>query len=111
MRLSGVCADKWSNSVNHFIITVNIAGISKGSLFSHCQVVRRRRSTTSSRVLHPVHVTLSGGKEFGIELEHGVQISRIFPGSPASKQANLSVGDRILSVRNNNDMKTHNLRP
>lgn len=38
------------------------------------------------------------GSDHGLVLEPGVYISRILPGSPAAKEMNLNVGDRVLFV-------------
>jgi len=38
------------------------------------------------------------GADHGLVLEPGVYVSRIVPGSPASKEMNLNVGDRVLFV-------------
>ncbi|XP_021957965.1 disks large homolog 5 isoform X3 [Folsomia candida] len=38
------------------------------------------------------------GADHGLVLEPGVYINRIIPGSPASKEVNLNVGDRVLFI-------------
>ena len=41
------------------------------------------------------------GADHGLVLEPGVYISRIVPGSPAAKESNLNIGDRVLYVSSN----------
>ena len=41
------------------------------------------------------------GADHGLVLEPGVYISRIVPGSPAAKESNLNIGDRVLYVITN----------
>lgn len=36
----------------------------------------------------------------GLQLESGVYISKISPGSVLAKEGNIAVGDRVLSVNN-----------
>lgn len=58
--------------------------------------VRRRRS--GGRSLHTVHLHCPHTAHHGLTLHTGVYIANILPGSPAARESNLAVGDRVLNV-------------
>ncbi|XP_035670102.1 LOW QUALITY PROTEIN: disks large homolog 5-like [Branchiostoma floridae] len=59
-------------------------------------VVKRRR-LSSGKLLQPVHLNLTGGKDIGMSFDSGIFISNIVPGGVAAKEG-LSVGDRIINI-------------
>ncbi|XP_075391222.1 disks large homolog 5 isoform X2 [Tenrec ecaudatus] len=61
-------------------------------------MVVRRRKSLGSKVVTPLHINLSGQKDSGISLENGVYAAAVVPGSPASKEGSLAVGDRIVAI-------------
>ncbi|ROT73193.1 putative discs large protein [Penaeus vannamei] len=58
--------------------------------------VRRRRS--GGRSLHTVHLHCPHTAHHGLTLHTGVYIANILPGSPAARESNLAVGDRVLNI-------------
>ncbi|KAK8726700.1 hypothetical protein OTU49_010006, partial [Cherax quadricarinatus] len=58
--------------------------------------VRRRRS--GGRSLHTVHLHCPHTSHHGLTLHTGVYIANILPGSPAAREGNLAVGDRVLNI-------------
>ncbi|XP_043839352.1 disks large homolog 5 isoform X3 [Dromiciops gliroides] len=61
-------------------------------------MVVRRRKSLGGKVITPLHINLAGHKESGISLENGVFAAAVVPGSPASKEGSLTVGDRIIAI-------------
>ncbi|XP_019730066.1 disks large homolog 5-like [Hippocampus comes] len=61
-------------------------------------MVVRRRKSLGGRVATPVQINLSGHKDCGICLESGVFVASLAPGSPAVRDNNLTVGDRLLAI-------------
>ena len=50
-------------------------------------------------VIHRIfHCFLFSLTELGAQLETGIFVSRIIPGSACAREGNLAVGDRIISV-------------
>ncbi|KAK7083329.1 hypothetical protein SK128_005073, partial [Halocaridina rubra] len=58
--------------------------------------VRRRRS--GGRSLHTAHLHCPHTAHHGLTLHTGVYIANILPGSPAAREGNLAVGDRVLNI-------------
>ncbi|KAK4296064.1 hypothetical protein Pmani_031414 [Petrolisthes manimaculis] len=58
--------------------------------------VRRRRS--GGRSLHTAHLHCPHPTHHGLTLHTGVYIANILPGSPAAREGNLAVGDRVLNI-------------
>ncbi|XP_037836590.1 disks large homolog 5 isoform X2 [Kryptolebias marmoratus] len=61
-------------------------------------VVVRRRKSLGGRIVTPIQINLAGHKDCGIGLESGVFVASLVTGSPASKDCNLTVGDRLLAI-------------
>ncbi|XP_057272326.1 disks large homolog 5 isoform X6 [Pezoporus wallicus] len=61
-------------------------------------MVVRRRKSLGGRVITPLHINISGHKDSGVNLENGVFVAAVVPGSPAAKEGSLSVGDRIIAI-------------
>lgn len=61
-------------------------------------LVVRRKKLASSRAVISAHINLAANRDLGLNLENGLYVSRILPGSAAAKEGNLAVGDRILGV-------------
>uniref|UniRef100_A0AAV2LEU0 Uncharacterized protein n=1 Tax=Knipowitschia caucasica TaxID=637954 RepID=A0AAV2LEU0_KNICA len=61
-------------------------------------MVVRRRKSLGARVVTPVQINLSGSKESGIGLESGVFVATLAPGSPATREGALTIGDRLLAI-------------
>ncbi|XP_029465375.1 disks large homolog 5 isoform X2 [Rhinatrema bivittatum] len=61
-------------------------------------MVVRRRKSLGGKVITPLHISLTGHKDSGISLESGVLVATIVPGSPASREGSLTVGDRIIAI-------------
>nr|XP_033796802.1 disks large homolog 5 isoform X2 [Geotrypetes seraphini]XP_033796803.1 disks large homolog 5 isoform X2 [Geotrypetes seraphini] len=61
-------------------------------------MVVRRRKSLGGKLITPLHISLAGNKDSGISLESGVLVSTIVPGSPASREGTLTVGDRIIAI-------------
>ncbi|CAH1793992.1 unnamed protein product [Owenia fusiformis] len=62
-------------------------------------VVRRRRSSSKSVI--PVQLNTMG-EDLGVSIEQGFYISKISPGSPAARDNNLAIGDRIININGRN---------
>ncbi|KAF7470876.1 Hypothetical predicted protein [Marmota monax] len=56
------------------------------------------RKSLDGKVVTPLHINLSGQKDSGISLESGVYAAAVVPGSPATKEGSLDVGDRIVAI-------------
>ncbi|XP_071318904.1 disks large homolog 5-like isoform X1 [Trachinotus anak] len=61
-------------------------------------MVVRRRKSLGGRIVTPIQINLAGHKESGIGLESGVFVAMLAPGSPASRDCTLTVGDRLLAI-------------
>ncbi|XP_042204892.1 disks large homolog 5-like isoform X3 [Homarus americanus] len=57
--------------------------------------VRRRRSGGRN---HTAHLHCPHTSHHGLTLHSGVYIANILPGSPAAREGNLAVGDRVLNI-------------
>lgn len=71
------------------------SAVASGGGWVH-MTVRRRRS--GGRSLHTTHLHCPHTTHHGLTLHTGVYIANIMPGSPAAREGNLAVGDRVLSV-------------
>ncbi|KAB7496651.1 Disks large-like protein 5 [Armadillidium nasatum] len=58
--------------------------------------VRRRRS--GGRTLHTTQIHCRNPSHHGLILQTGIYIANILPGSPAAREGNLAIGDRVLNV-------------
>lgn len=96
--------------VNDYIVQVNnldclnaskrtILDAIRSSSLGHCTIVVKRQRM-NMRHLYATHLNLIGCRNHGLSLETGIYISKIAPGSLASKDGSLAVGDRILSINN-----------
>ncbi|RVE59716.1 hypothetical protein OJAV_G00191190 [Oryzias javanicus] len=61
-------------------------------------MVVRRRKSLGGRIVTPIQINLDGHKDSGISLESGVFVASVAAGSPASRDCNLTVGDRLLAI-------------
>ncbi|XP_037547407.1 disks large homolog 5 [Nematolebias whitei] len=61
-------------------------------------MVVRRRKSCGGRIVTPIQINLAGHKDCGISLESGVFVASLAAGSPASRDCNLTVGDRLLAI-------------
>uniref|UniRef100_A0A672MFL7 Disks large homolog 5-like n=2 Tax=Sinocyclocheilus grahami TaxID=75366 RepID=A0A672MFL7_SINGR len=61
-------------------------------------MVVRRRKSLGGRLVTPVHINLIGHKDAGINLEGGVYVAAIAPGSPAAREGSLTIGDRLIAI-------------
>ncbi|XP_014891296.1 disks large homolog 5-like isoform X2 [Poecilia latipinna] len=61
-------------------------------------MVVRRRKSLGGRVITPIQINLAGHKDCGIGLESGVFVATLAAGSPAARDCNLAVGDRLLAI-------------
>lgn len=67
--------------------------------FKRCTLVVRRQLVTKSH-MYAVQLYTSNNRNHGLTLETGIFISKIAPNSLAANEADLSVGDRVLSINN-----------
>ncbi|XP_054898928.1 disks large homolog 5-like isoform X3 [Poeciliopsis prolifica] len=61
-------------------------------------MVVRRRKSLGGQVITPIQINLTGHKDCGIGLESGVFVATLAAGSPAARDCNLTVGDRLLAI-------------
>ncbi|XP_069011512.1 disks large homolog 5-like isoform X2 [Embiotoca jacksoni] len=61
-------------------------------------MVVRRRKSLGGRIITPIQINLTGQKDCGIGLESGVFVATLAAGSPAARDCNLTVGDRLLAI-------------
>nr|XP_024003406.1 disks large homolog 5 [Salvelinus alpinus] len=61
-------------------------------------MVVRRRKSLGGRLITPIEINLTGYKASGIGLECGVFVAGVTPGSPATKEGSLTVGDRLIAI-------------
>ncbi|KAG7507592.1 disks large-like 5-like isoform X1 [Solea senegalensis] len=61
-------------------------------------MVVRRRKSLGGRIVTPIQINLAGHKDSGIGLESGVFVATLAPGSPATRDGTLTVGDRLLAI-------------
>ncbi|XP_039991170.1 disks large homolog 5-like isoform X2 [Xiphias gladius] len=61
-------------------------------------MVVRRRKSLGGRIVTPIQINLAGHKDSGIGLERGVFVATLAPGSPATRDCALTVGDRLLAI-------------
>uniref|UniRef100_A0A674B7K6 Discs large MAGUK scaffold protein 5 n=1 Tax=Salmo trutta TaxID=8032 RepID=A0A674B7K6_SALTR len=61
-------------------------------------MVVRRRKSMGGRLITPIEINLTGYKASGIGLECGVFVAGVTPGSPATKEGSLTVGDRLIAI-------------
>uniref|UniRef100_A0A672GYI3 Discs, large homolog 5b (Drosophila), tandem duplicate 1 n=1 Tax=Salarias fasciatus TaxID=181472 RepID=A0A672GYI3_SALFA len=61
-------------------------------------MVVRRRKSLGGRVVTPIQINLAGHKDSGIGLESGVFVASLAAGSPAARECNLTIGDRLLAI-------------
>ncbi|KAM4525004.1 disks large homolog 5-like isoform 2-T2 [Odontesthes bonariensis] len=61
-------------------------------------MVVRRRKSLGGRFVTPIQINLAGHKDSGIGLESGVFVATLAPGSPAARDCNLTIGDRLLAI-------------
>uniref|UniRef100_A0AAQ5XHW3 Discs, large homolog 5b (Drosophila), tandem duplicate 1 n=1 Tax=Amphiprion ocellaris TaxID=80972 RepID=A0AAQ5XHW3_AMPOC len=61
-------------------------------------MVVRRRKSLGGRIITPIQINLAGQKDSGIGLESGVFVATLAAGSPAARDCNLTVGDRLLAI-------------
>ncbi|KAK6328397.1 hypothetical protein J4Q44_G00003750 [Coregonus suidteri] len=61
-------------------------------------MVVRRRKSLGGRLITPIEINLTGYKDSGIGLESGVFVAGVTPGSPATKEGSLTVGDRLIAI-------------
>lgn len=61
-------------------------------------MVVRRRKSLGGRIITPIQINLAGHKDSGIGLESGVFVATLAAGSPAAKDCNLTIGDRLLAI-------------
>ncbi|XP_041830353.1 disks large homolog 5-like isoform X2 [Melanotaenia boesemani] len=61
-------------------------------------MVVRRRKSLGGRIIAPIQINMAGHKDSGIGLESGVFIATLAAGSPAARDCNLTVGDRLLAI-------------
>ncbi|XP_015237899.1 PREDICTED: disks large homolog 5-like isoform X1 [Cyprinodon variegatus] len=64
-------------------------------------MVVRRRKSLGGRVVTSIQINLAGHKDCGIGLESGVFVATLAAGSPAARDCNLAVGDRLLAINGN----------
>lgn len=95
--------------INDVIVKVNnidCESMTKRMVLEHIRTCAPRcnllvtRTKQSKRHLYTVHLNLANSDAHGISLETGFFISKIEQYSPASLEAELDVGDRILSINN-----------
>ncbi|KAH3871821.1 hypothetical protein DPMN_035036, partial [Dreissena polymorpha] len=70
--------------------------------------VMRRRKISPSRSWQAIQLSIPPGKDIGIQLENGLYVTRVNPGSYAAKEGLITVGDRIISV---NGRSVENMSP
>uniref|UniRef100_A0A3Q4HH54 Discs, large homolog 5b (Drosophila), tandem duplicate 1 n=1 Tax=Neolamprologus brichardi TaxID=32507 RepID=A0A3Q4HH54_NEOBR len=61
-------------------------------------MVVRRRKSLGGRIITPIQINLAGHKDSGLGLESGVFVATLAAGSPAAKDCNLTIGDRLLAI-------------
>ncbi|XP_061565378.1 disks large homolog 5-like isoform X4 [Cololabis saira] len=61
-------------------------------------MVVRRRKSLGGRIITPIQINMAGQKDSGISLESGVFVASLAAGSPAARDCNLTVGDRLLAI-------------
>ncbi|CAG5905331.1 unnamed protein product [Menidia menidia] len=61
-------------------------------------MVVRRRKSLGGRFVTSIQINLSGNKDSGIGLESGVFVATLASGSPAARDCNLTIGDRLLAI-------------
>lgn len=64
-----------------------------------CDIVVKRHRVTRAH-MYAVQLNLAGNRNHGLTLESGIFISKIAPNSLASTEAELTPGDRILTINN-----------
>lgn len=64
-----------------------------------CEVTVKRQRMNKAH-MYEAHLNTNDGRAHGINLEIGVFISKIVPGSLAAKEDELAAGDRVLSINN-----------
>lgn len=94
---------------NDVIVQVNnidCASISKRMVIEtirnggeRCDIVIKRNRVVRAH-MYAVQLNLAGNRNHGLSLESGIFISKISPNSLASTEAELTAGDRILSINN-----------
>ncbi|XP_053393187.1 disks large homolog 5-like isoform X2 [Mercenaria mercenaria] len=73
------------------------------------QLLRRRKiSPSTSRSWQSIQFSIPPGKDIGIQLENGLYVTRVNPGSYSAKEGLITVGDRIMSV---NGRSVENMSP
>ncbi|XP_052768658.1 disks large homolog 5-like isoform X2 [Mya arenaria] len=70
--------------------------------------VMRRRKISPSRSWQAIQLTIPAGKDIGIQLENGLYVTRVNPGSYSAKEGLITIGDRIISV---NGRSVENMSP
>lgn len=73
-----------------------VQAISRGEVVN--MTVKRKRSTGSRALLHPVSLMLTNNKEMGIRVDSTNHISCIVPGSVAADEGTIAVGDKIITI-------------
>lgn len=64
-----------------------------------CDIVVKRHRVTRAH-MYAVQLNLAGNRSHGLTLESGIFICKVAPNSLASSEADITVGDRILSINN-----------
>ena len=72
-----------------------LSALVNGSGWVHLMVRRRR---CGGRSLHTVQLDCTSSNPHGLSLHTGVYIANILQASPAAREANLAIGDRVLNV-------------
>lgn len=96
--------------VNDCIVRVNnldCSAVSKRMVFEairnsageRCNIAVKRHRVTKAH-MYAVQLNMAGNRNHGLSLETGIFVTKIMPNSLAAKEAELSPGDRILSINN-----------
>lgn len=64
-----------------------------------CSLIVKRQHTAKAH-MYAAQLNMTSNRTHGLNLESGIFISKISPNTLASTEANLSIGDRILSINN-----------
>lgn len=64
-----------------------------------CSLIVKRQQSMRAH-MYAAQLNMTKNRNHGLSLESGIFVSKVFPNSLASVEANLSVGDRILSINN-----------
>lgn len=71
----------------------------RNSAGERCNIAVKRHRLTKAH-MYAVQLNMAGNRNHGLTLETGIFVTKIMPNSLAAKEAELSPGDRILSINN-----------